>query len=174
MRHLPASALAVLLLSGCVTLPPESAAPSYPSPQEQAEATPLPSVPLGPDLASPEAIWTLRSALNVAALACPERSIAERYNRLLKQHASLFADAYAAEQLRYQMLYGRTWQARQDREMTALYNRYANPTRNSGFCAAAAAVSADAIEVPEDKFGYFAAAALDRLNAPPPLASVAR
>ena len=156
-------AVTALLLAGCAA-PQRTAAPSYPTPAEQAVAVPLPEVQLSRDLATPEAIWTLRSALNVAALACPDRRLAEHYNRLLKQHAGLFADAYAAEQLRYQKLHGRGWQARQDKDMTALYNRYANPDRSSGFCAAATRVSAEAVSVPDGKFGYFAASALERMN----------
>lgn len=161
-RMANAALAGALVLASCAS--GERSVATYPTAQEQAAATPLPSVAVGPKLASPQAIWTLRSALNVAALTCPGRAVADRYNQMLKRNKSLFADAYAAEQERYRRSYGATWQARQDRDMTALYNGYANPDGKQRLCSAAEAISAEAASVAEDRFGYFAADALARLD----------
>lgn len=113
-------------------------------------------------------IWQLRSVLNVAALGCRragDRDIGRHYNRMLKQHQALLAASYAAEQDRYRRANGARWQAVQDHEMTALYNRYANLLQAPLFCATATSISAEAVAVQPDRFAAFAAAALPRLAA---------
>lgn len=106
-----------------------------------------------------EALWHVRAALNVAALSCGQRAggaeIVRRYNALLTDRKPMLAAAYADEA-------GRRDQAALDRHMTQLYNFFAQPPAQSGFCAAAAEVSGRA----ESLSAADATAALHRLEAP--------
>jgi cell division septation protein DedD len=106
-----------------------------------------------------EALWHVRAALNVAALSCGRRAggaeIVRRYNALLTDRKPILTAAYADEA-------GRRDQAALDRHMTQLYNFFAQPPAQSGFCAAAAEVSghADSLSAAD------AAPALHRLETP--------
>jgi cell division septation protein DedD len=106
-----------------------------------------------------EALWHVRAALNVAALSCGQRAggaeIIRRYNALLTDRKLILAAAYADEA-------GRRDQAALDRHMTQLYNFFAQPPAQSGFCAAAAEVSGRA----ESLSAADAEPALHRLEAP--------
>jgi hypothetical protein len=158
-----------LALTACVTgkAPIAGSAPSYPTSVERAVAASEPAIVFQPGGGNAEQVWKLRSALNVAALACHsagDRDIRPRYNQLLKHHVSLFAAAYASEQARYRQAYGARWQTVQDRDMTRTYNGYANPTSPAAFCAAANRISGQALAVEADSFAGFAAAALPQLG----------
>ncbi len=83
---------------------------------------------------------------------------------MLKQHQALLNAAYLAEQERYRRANGANWQAVQDHEMTALYNRYANLLQGPQFCTTANSISAEAVAVDTEGFAQFAAAALPRLT----------
>lgn len=116
-----------------------------------------------------EAVWHLRSAINVAALSCTgadERAIAAEYNALLKKQKKLFASAYKAEVARFRDDYGGEWQQAFDQHNTRLYNYFALPPAKAGFCRATRAVSADAASVSAADFPAFATAALLRLEMP--------
>lgn len=163
---------ALLALAACTTGAPKRenvAAATFPSAQQQAEVQQEPPSPALAEAGSARDVWMLRSALNVAALGCQRAGNAEignRYNAMLKQHATLLTQAYVSEEARYRQAYGARWQSVQDREATQLYNRYANHPELSRFCQEANALSADALRVSTEDFARFAAAALPRLEAP--------
>lgn len=171
---LPAALLpcaSLLALAACTTGPkPQSvAAPTFPTAQEQAEVKAAPPPPALAEAGSARDVWQLRSALNVAALGCQQgntRNIGPRYNAMLKQHNTLFTQAYVAEEARYRQAHGARWQTVQDREATQLYNRYASHPDLARYCAEADVISEDALRVPTEDFARFAAAALPRLEAP--------
>jgi hypothetical protein len=138
-----ATALAAVL-AGCAgdSPAPVAKAPQQRAPQTQAQA-PVKAQPQrapSPAVAEPgEAVWHLRSGLNVAALSCRGRgraSVAGGYSQLLSRHRGLLASAYAGEQKRY----GKGL----DRHLTQIYNRFAYQPEPGKFCSDAAAVAAEA------------------------------
>lgn len=132
-----AAALA-LVLAGCASKP---AAPLAKAPQQRAPQVQVPQ-PRAPShaVSDPgEAVWHLRSGLNVAALSCRGRgraAVSGSYAQLLSRHRALLASAYAGEQRRY----GKGL----DRHLTQIYNRFAFQPQLEKFCGDAAAVAAEA------------------------------
>lgn len=119
---------------------------------------------------SPEQMaWHVRAALNVAALGC--RDVAERetiaaYNAMLGRHRAPLAAADAAVKAQYRVRYGAGWDSRHDRDMTRVYNFFAQPPAQTSFCRVARDVLAEAGRVSPERFAAFAADALPRLEAP--------
>ncbi|SNS36997.1 Sporulation related domain-containing protein [Sphingomonas laterariae] len=112
-----------------------------------------------------EAIWHVRSALNVAALSCVGAGNAQLvadYNALLGQRKAVFNTAYKAETGAHKD----GGHAALDRHMTQLYNFFAQPPAQAGFCAVARQVATEARAAPAAGFADFAVAALPRLSAP--------
>lgn len=168
----------ILLLGGCSTKP---LAPAPPPPRPAAAIPADWPAPLPATLTGPERIWHLRAALNVAALACPTKTgnaIIGNYNALLKSRKSLLAGAYKAEVAVFRDTGGSDWQAAFDRYMTKLYNRYAWPPAQSGFCTTADNVAAEALKVSPGDFEAFATTALARIEQAlaytPPVETIAR
>lgn len=177
-----AALLAGVTLSGCATrrieVPPASAA-----------IPPRPELPAGvPDALVPPpkaadgsyatinhgvdangAVWHVRSALNVAALACrgpAEPTLIANYNALLHDQKSALAAANAAIQARFRTRFGPDWQVAHDDYMTRLYNFFAQPAPSERFCEVATQVAAQARTVSPDGFQAFAVAALPQLETP--------
>lgn len=174
-RQTAAASLACLALAACTTSTPYVAAPTFPTVAQKLDVAPEPPPPALAEAGSAQDVWHLRSALNVAALACSRNSgvdIGPRYNAMLKQHQTLFTQAYLAEEDRYKARHGRSWRTIQDREATSLYNRYANHPDPRRYCAEADSISKDAARVETADFARFAAAALPRLEANPMRAPV--
>jgi len=111
---------------------------------------------IGPD----EAVWHVRSALNVAALACDDRTIVANYNALLKRQTSVFAAAHKAESRRLGSA------SAMDTHMTRLYNYFAQPPVQREFCATARQIAAEAQSMSASKFQSFATIAIERLDRP--------
>jgi hypothetical protein len=157
-------AVPLLVIGGCAR---QGSVASYPVvPETPAAVAQAPQIPLASS-GDARDIWQLRSILNVAALGCRragDRALGPRYNDMLKRHKGLLAAAYAAEVDRYRRGNGARWQAVQDREMTVLYNRFANLLQAPTFCAAANDISAEALTIGAAQFAQFAAAALPRLT----------
>lgn len=114
------------------------------------------------------AVWHLRAALNVAALACrgEGETVVTAYNALLTTRRGALAEAetrYAAE---WQASGAADWRDQYDDTMTRLYNFYSQPFVNSGFCAAAGTVLTDLAAVPDAQLATFAAARLPELDRP--------
>lgn len=121
------------------------------------------------NLSRDQTAWHVRAALNVAALGC--RDVAERetvaaYNAMLGRHRASLAAADAAVKGQYRLRYGAGWDSRHDRDMTRVYNFFAQPPAQTGFCRVARDVLAEAGRVAPEQFAAFAADALPRLEAP--------
>ena len=182
----PAAAAAMLALSGCAPLGIKTPVRIAAAP---AKVPPMPTPPAGlPEsltvpptdtggayltinhgLDAAETVWHVRSALNVAALACrgpQEAGIVAAYNALLKAQKAPLAKALKATEARYKAEQGKAWQTEHDRHMTRVYNFFAQPAAQPGFCAAATDALAEAGTTAPADFPAFAAAALPRLEAP--------
>lgn len=146
--------------------PPAGAAPNQMVPAHDAQgrfATP------NRDLSRDETSWHVRAALNVAALGCRDAAEAETvaaYNRLLRAQRETLAAADAGVKDLYRARNGAEWTDVHDRQMTRVYNFFAQPTGHDGFCASAREVLARAETVTPLQFADFAAEALPRLEAP--------
>lgn len=115
------------------------------------------------DLSPAEVTWHVRVALNVAALGCRDEATA--YNAMLTTEKEPLAQADTGAQTA-ERARGGDWEARHDDAMTKLYNFWAQPPAQAGFCTAAADVLREAVNVEPADFPAFAAAALPRLEAP--------
>ena len=162
-----------LLLSGCMTAevsgPPVTAlVPSAERPLVLAEEED-PEGELAPGLRDSDAIWQVRSALNVAALNCRKQShaaITSNYNLMLKRQRAVLAAAYAAEQDVFRRDFGKRWQSAHDAHATRTYNLFAQQSLQPRFCDLATRISARASSVEETAFPAFAMISLSRLRHP--------
>lgn len=120
------------------------------------------------DLSPEEVTWHVRVALNVAALGCRQQAneTAAAYNALLTADKAVLAAALDGVGLRYKAKFGPAWQAANDAAMTKLYNFWAQPPAQDGFCREANAVLHEAQGIAPAAFPAFAAAVLPRLEAP--------
>jgi hypothetical protein len=146
--------------------PPEGAAPNQAVPPLDAAGN---YVTVNRELSRDETSWHVRAALNVAALGCRDAAEAETvaaYNRLLARHRSVLAEADAGVKAQYRVRHGAGWEGAHDRQMTRVYNFFAQPTAQAAFCAAAREALAVAEQVSPEGYADFAAAALPRLEAP--------
>ena len=119
-----------------------------------------------PPAANLATIWNLRVALNVAALACRgtgSDALVSGYNAMLHKRRALLADAEGAMIAQYGGVARRN---AYDSAMTRLYNFYANPRGQPGFCQVSARVQRDEAAVAEADLVYFAARALVAINDP--------
>jgi hypothetical protein len=145
---------------------PAGAAPNQMIPAHDAQgryATP------NRDLSRDEASWHVRAALNVAALGCRDAAEPETvaaYNRLLRTQRESLSAADAGVKSLYRARHGAGWEDMHDRQMTRVYNFFAQPTAHDGFCATAREVLARAETVEPSQFADFAGEALPRLEAP--------
>lgn len=187
MRRLPLHQLAVVgavaLLGGCakVAAPPPVVA-TLPPPVVQA---PMPKggrpgmiIPVRmadgsyatPNRALSEAatMWHLRTALNVAALACRDGDEAQTtaaYNTMLIARKAVLAKAETSLSAEFKAR-GGDWRDSYDDAMTRLYNYWSQDFARAGFCAAAKQALAAAPAVPEAEFPQFAATQLVALDQP--------
>jgi hypothetical protein len=116
-----------------------------------------------------ESLWHMRAALNVAALGCrdaDEGTTVAAYNQLIRNQGAALAAANDAVSARYKAQYGTGWQDARERDMTRLYNYFAQPTAQAGFCATAKAVLAQLATVEPGKLTDFAVEELPALEAP--------
>lgn len=119
-------------------------------------------------LSADAAVWHLRSALNVAALACrgpQEAVLAAGYNTLLSQRSARLKSAQAKLTAEYRAG-GADWQDRYDDSMTRLYNYWAQDFARAGFCAEAEATLAAAATETDATFDAFAATRLAAMDKP--------
>ena len=107
-----------------------------------------------------EALWHVRAALNVAALGCRgDATIAKGYNQFLGQRKSQLSAAYNDETKRLGT-------AALDTHSTRLYNFFAQPDVQPGFCKAAAAEIAQLATIAPANLNTQAVTAIARLEAP--------
>ena len=116
-----------------------------------------------------ESLWHMRAALNVAALGCrdaDEGTTVAAYNQLIHDRGAALAIANDAVSARYKAQYGAAWQDARERDMTKLYNFFAQPTAQAEFCATAKAVLTQLASVESAKLTDFAVEELPALEAP--------
>jgi hypothetical protein len=116
-----------------------------------------------------ESLWHMRAALNVAALGCrdaDEGTTVAAYNQLIRNQAAALAAANDAVSAHYKAQYGAAWQDARERDMTKLYNYFAQPTAQAEFCATAKAVLVQVATVEPAKLTDFAVEELPALEAP--------
>ena len=157
----PVQPASMLALDAAVPQVPAGFAASYAAPARDANGayrTP------NRDLSPAEVTWHLRVALNVAALGC--RDQATGYNAMLTAEKAPLAAADAGAQAAERARWGGESEARHDDAMTKLYNYFAQPPAQAGFCAAADEVLRAAATVKPDDFPAFAEASLPKLEAP--------
>lgn len=134
-----ALAVATLALASC--------AGKQESYRPQASAKKPASVSVTPR--SPEALWNLRSGLNVAALTCRGRgmkSVSGAYRRMLSRHRVVLKAAYDYGTRRYGV-------SGFDKRQTRLYNRFANQRSPQRFCKAAASIASKANSMDSQALG---------------------
>ena len=146
--------------------PPAGASPNQLIPARDAEGN---YVTPNQKLSRDETSWHVRAALNVAALGCrdaAEAATVAAYNRLLRQQRATLAAADTGVKSLYRVRHGASWESVHDRQMTRVYNFFAQPTAHDGFCLAAREILAQVDSVTPAQFADFAAEALPRLEAP--------
>ncbi|MCG2841580.1 SPOR domain-containing protein [Sandaracinobacter sp. RS1-74] len=170
-RHIPLAATLALLAACSTRAPAPALEPARPAP------APAPLSPIHQNLDPLETVWHVRAGLNVAALSCAQRvgpALASDYNEFLKAKKALLTQSYDALSAQYRAK-GGNWQRALDTDMTKLYNHFASPTAQAGFCDAAAQVVKQAIAATPDERQAWAGEALARLDhpftAPPQLAA---
>ena len=121
--------------------------------------------------------WTLRSALNVAALQCqfePTLDAVGTYNAVLKDHDAEFDKYQATLQKYYARIPGagratagkgsKAGQAGFDQFGTRTYSAFATVSAQYGFCQTAAAIGREALFAPRGTFGDLAERRMRRLR----------
>jgi hypothetical protein len=145
---------------------PEGAMPNQPVPAHEPDGS---FVTPNHHLSAEATSWHLRAALNVAALGCRdayEHETVAAYNALLARHGAPLTSADLAVKAEYRARFGAAGEDEHDREMTRVYNFFAQPPAQRRFCEAARQVLREAIATDPAAFAAFAAAALPRLEAP--------
>lgn len=185
-RHVTLTAVGLALLAGCAVRPktvavlppappPAPPAPSHPLPKGAYAGMPIPALMADGRYATPNrnlsadgAVWHLRAALNVAALACrgpDEATIVAGYNGLLTAQKRALGAAQARLTAEYKAA-GGDWQDRYDDQMTRLYNFFSQSQARDAFCNAAAATLADSVGLTPAELPGFAAGRLAVLEKP--------
>ncbi|MBS0285120.1 MAG: hypothetical protein JSS15_11940 [Proteobacteria bacterium] len=181
-----ATAALAVSLAGCASHPKsKQVAATPPPPVRIAPSAPMPAgarpgmiIPtrlsdgsyLTPNrnLSAAAAVWHLRAALNVAALACrgtQQAAIVAGYNDLLTRQKAAFAQAQATLAAEYRAT-GGDWQAREDDAMTRLYNYFSQDFARDAFCARAGQVLGQADGIAPASFETFAGEQLPALDRP--------
>ncbi|WP_447728044.1 hypothetical protein [Sphingomonas koreensis] len=138
-------------------LPPDGAAGGLTIPARLADgsyATPNRAV------SAAGAVWHLRAAFNVAALSCPDTSLAPAYNRLLGTQRQALAAAHRTLAAEHGGM------ASFDPAMTRLYNYFALPPVLVRFCAQAGPLLHQAAALPAGAIDSFAGTALAAIDQP--------
>ena len=186
--YLALTAAGLALLAGCATRkpivavapPPPPAAPAPLAMPKGAHAgMQIPALMSDGRYATPNrnlsadgAVWHLRAALNVAALACrgpDEATIVASYNTLLANQKATLNGAQTRLTAEYKARFGSKggdWQDRYDDQMTRLYNFFSQSQARDAFCNAAVATLADSATVAPADLPAFAAGRLAVLEKP--------
>jgi hypothetical protein len=184
-RYIALTGVGLALLAGCAVKPkvvalappPAVAPPPAPLPMPKGAYVGMQIPALGLDgryatinrnLSADGAIWHLRAALNVAALACrgpDEATIIAGYNALLTSQKAALATAQTRHAAEFKVG-GGDWQDRYDDQMTRLYNFFSQAQARDAFCNAAAATLTDGATVTPADMPAFAAGRLAVLEKP--------
>lgn len=112
--------------------------------------------------------WSVRSALNVAALNCLDPKYAQilpNYTSFLNANARKLSAVNQTVENEFKSNYGASYRRDRDTYMTRVYNYYSSPPARDNFCDAALLVSAEALAVPSAELDIFAQGALTRIEA---------
>lgn len=145
--------------------PPMGAAPNLPIPAKGPDGT---RITINSNLTPDQSAWTLRSALNVAALNCmtPRHStMIEDYRSFLTTNKKSLADANAALDKHFRAQHGKSYIKVREAYQTQVYNYFALPPTVPAFCDAALAVGQELKLVPAGNLVQHAPAALAKLEA---------
>lgn len=122
-------------------------------------------LPMTASEAAAHQIWTLRAALNVAALQCqfsPALRSVSKYNDMLRHHSFELAAAFKTLGGHFNRHDGkRGGQSALDRYSTRVYNGFSTLDAQRSFCAAAGDVGADILFIRQGTLAKFAS---DRLQ----------
>lgn len=188
-RYVALTAVGLALLAGCAVRPKlvAVAPPPPPAPAPAPLVMPkgayvgmqIPALMSDGRYATPNrnlsgdgAVWHLRAALNVAALACrgpDEATIIAGYNALLASQKATLNAAQARLTAEYKARFGAKgadWQDRYDDQMTRLYNFFSQAQARDAFCNAAVATLADGATVAPADLPAFASGRLAVLEKP--------
>lgn len=187
-RYVALTAVGLALLSGCTrktevaTVAPPPVAPvpvPLAMPKGAYAGMQIPALMSDGRYATPNrnlsadgAVWHLRAALNVAALACrgpDEATIVAGYNALLASQKAVLNGAQTRLTAEYKTRFGAKgadWQDHYDDQMTRLYNFFSQSQARDGFCNAAVATLADSATVTAADLPAFAAGRLAVLEKP--------
>lgn len=120
-------------------------------------ALPLPGAT--PAELSANLLWTLRAALNVAALQCqfstPLMTV-DNYNTVLRQHGDELNAAYTTLGGYFRRTGGKGWQRAFDSHTTQSYNGLTTFHAQFGFCETAAEVGREALAAPRHRLAGLA------------------
>lgn len=112
------------------------------------------------DVSAAGTLWHLRAAFNVAALNCPDATLATTYNQVLTVHGKALTKAHR------ELMAEHGGDAAFDPAMTRLYNYFALPPVMARFCATTAPLLQAAATQPAEEFAAFAAQALAQIDRP--------
>lgn len=119
------------------------------------------------NLSEAGAIWHLRMALNVAALSCLSQDAARvQYNAFLKDHKTALAKANKVVDAEYRAQYGAKGVDMRDRLNTRVYNFFALPPVQHGFCDQALSVGRTVNTKKSAELAGYAPQGLASLEAP--------
>jgi len=93
-------------------------------------------------------LWTLRAALNVAALQCqfaPPLMTVRNYNTILSQHGAELSNAYKTIGTYFKRTMKKSWQQAADAHTTRIYNGFSTMHAQLGFCETAGKVGRAAL-----------------------------
>lgn len=112
-------------------------------------------------------LWTLRAALNVAALQCqfsrPLMTVSN-YNTILSQHNRELATAFTTVNGYFKRTQAKTWQRSFDTHTTRLYNGMSTMHAQIGFCETAGKVGRLALAAPRGKLHEVAASYMSEIR----------
>lgn len=121
-----------------------------------------------PAEADANAIWSLRAALNIAALQCqysPYLATVRNYNDVLRQHADELDRARTTMIAHFKRYDGTQAQNSFDRYTTQTYNSFSTLDAQTSFCEAAAQSGRTALTVRKGELGQHAGELRDSLRA---------
>lgn len=184
-----AVALGALVMASCTVTPPPVLQTAQLAPPPLVTVPPLrPAPPFGASLetlvpgrdalggrqtvnsgiTTPQAVWNLRSAWNVAALNCIEpryASIIDGYRMLLENNDSSLTALNRSLDAQYRGEFGREANAVRDRYSTQVYNYFALPPAQTYFCEAVLATSGRYNAAPPSDLEAFALVELPQIEA---------
>lgn len=113
------------------------------------------------------ALWSMRAALNVAALQCqfsPFLATVSNYNAILSQHDGELRSAFNSVQGHFKRVGKAQGLKLFDQFTTRTYNSYSTLDGQRSFCETAAAIGRDALRQPRGKLTSFSVDAVPKLR----------